>query len=370
MAFYDWTIEASEAEAFFRGEREQGVIDLALQPSPFLQMILGSSAKTGSRQFDTDWNQLKDGSFDGDMKNDTTSFWVEKAYNMLPMINSVTGSGVQVINNTPVNNTTLARWELTRKYQPVGISEDEYAACEAKSGGSKGAALVGLGNLLANKAAIAMETMVVEMATDLFGSNTSHETGYLSLGAGIGQTSPDTSTYGSITRAATGWQSNWLGNYNSAAAATITDPSSSAFVLTRFGRMVQTVLNNGAQVSDLMFVVGSTVYAAYNDAISGNTTGVDRTSPYRININNGDGIPGWTGLSYSNIPITQDIHCDASSAFLIDMRYTGWNGMKNNLFASSKWVPAEASTLYYTRYRSIGQFLVKYPRRNYHQVWA
>jgi hypothetical protein len=226
-------------------------------------------------------------------------------------------------------------------------------------------------NLLKEKHENAVETTIERIATQAFGSGVDSDSSFLSLKAGIGASASDTTTYANISRST---YPQWAGNYEAATVGDMDDPAAADYILRIMGNWVNSVMLNGAQVENLVFVVGSTTAINFREAYMGlnNSGGTMLTSAlnFRYDIKDGAGIPGFTGLTFSGIPVVQDPFCGAANLYLLDSKTTMYRGLANTTMKMGEWSMAEGSTSYYSRCNTAGQIIVKSPWRNAVVEWA
>lgn len=365
------TINYNQVEAIARAERRvDKAVDSVFTDTPAVHAIMGSGA-VGRRVFGSEYKTLNEGSrtFKNGVKlNGRMAF--EWPVLLEKLSGAVTGSGVQTISNTPIDQTSIARMKITKRYQPVAIPEDEYKAITSRSG-NRGSKVMDLLDLFEEKYTSSVKTILEGLAVDFLGENidSQYDSQFVSLSAGIGNATPDTTTYAGISRAD---YPVWAGNYAAHTAANISDASTNDFILKVMAARVLKCITNGANVSNLMMIVDSQLYTAFHDALmyvdSSSTSTNFRTDP-----KNGAGIPGWTGLSWSNVPIMLDPFQTANKMTTIDLSKVGYFPLGKDIFdmdKNSEWTPGENSTVRWKRMAIMGQLIVTLPRVNGIDYWS
>lgn len=370
MPTNEQTLNYNELETFFRGYRLNELQDVAFTASPGVDLLIASGLNT-RRDFRSTAQKLK---FKGKrlaqkgrIITGSLSYESPTLLTKLSGVVKSSGAGVNSIDNSPVDDTTVARWDLSEYYQPVGISSGKWRA--AMSNGSTqskaGAAL----SLIGQKTKSMYQTLIEEVAQDLYGTNTSAGSGILSLSAGIGNASPDTTTYGQISRST---YNVWRGNYTSRTDGNEDDMSDSDYILRAMQSDVLTVLANGAREQSLVFLMPGDLYTALWDAYMGmhDTTGPSLNG--RFQLNDGQGIPDFAGqgLAFGNIPVVYDPNIADGKMFLIDTDTTYFVGLKGSIFDMEEWNLSENTTSHFSRLVFYGQLVVTNPRRNAISVYA
>lgn len=362
MPYNNFTYDEDRTRMFFRQKMLPGIIDSVFQSNPFLSLIFGSTSK-GGRDYEASASQLKKGMnrlTAGVQGSVGGRLWIEQPVQVEQLTGTVQGTGVQPISNTPQETRTKAIWRLCPYYQPIAIPEEEWLAAK-DSGGPDVVA-----GLLEREGESAMRTLMDTMSDDLFGTGTDDTTGLISLRNGM--TGSGDSGYASYGGLSGSDFSNWYGNYNDGDQSNVDNQTSTHFLPYVMGRAVQAVINNGAMERNLVWVVGSTIYAEYNDFI----TGISQQNAQligRYNLNGGAGLPGWTGLQYGAIPVMQDPHANGYDAFLIDMGSYRVRSIRSATFNLQGYQRSENLTQYFDRIPFIGQAVTVNRRRNYYCEW-
>lgn len=364
------TINYAEEEAFFRAEREPKLQDVAFTASPGVDLLIARSLdvrpvfrSTAERlKFKAKGMAAK-----GRLLRNTTHYEHPIVLNKLTGMQKSSGGGVNAIDNQPVDETSVARWEFSEYYQPVAISELHWAA--ANSGGSaqsrRGARL----SLIQQKAKSAYQTSVEEVAEDLFGVNTSANSGLFSISAGVGNSASDTTTYGNISRST---YNAWVGNYTARTSGSEDDVSSADYILRAMQSDLQSARVNGANPSMMVFMLPSNLYTAVWEAYMGIHDATGPNLSFRTQLQDGSGLPdvGFDGLTFGKVPIIEDPWIPTNKMILLDTETSYFVGLNGSVFDMSKWNMSENSTMFYARVNFFGQFVVTAPRRNAISVYS
>ena len=364
------SIDYGQLQAFFVAERLPGIKDIHTKAEPTLNMFY-SVALAGSL---TGASEIKD--YAKAIKNPPSpkfkerflsgTLFFESAAEYLAVGGTVNGSGAQSISNTPQDRHVVARWRFNKKETPCAIASDKWRASQNKGGAkdkTKSAE-----SLITNEAGAQLKAQVKELSTDLFSPNTDEENVIHSLKALTGVSASDETTYGGISRSTI---SQWSSNYATYTTADATDPLSSNYLPTLLGGKLDTLLDNGAKMDDMVIIMGSTAHSSYRKIVLGlpNTANASPTNAGNFNINNGRNFP-YSQLYYSGIPIIRDQRAGANDIFIIDSNSTFMAGLANSLFDMSDWQLSENVTQQFARLTTISTIIGTVPRNNYYLAAA
>ena len=367
MAFNNVTYDENRARIFFRQELLPEIQDTIFQANPFFAMVVGSLAK-GGRQYSASSEQLATlkGKMGG-IKGSTSRLWVEEVIEVDQFSGNVaTGSGGQIISNTPQETRTKAIWQLTPRFASVALPTEEYLAAKASVESSGNYDV--MSDLLLREGEQAYKALFDLCGGEVWGTNTDSESGLISLVNGI-STSTEVAGYASYGGQSSATWASWDGNYSAGTYASILDNTAASYMDTMLGNAVQTVLFNGADIKDLVWVFGSSIYGKYRDYLNAlYATGVQ--TGFRTDPKGGEGLPGWTGLAYTQIPVMADPHVGAQTANLIDVSKLKLKALPNALFSMSDWQQSESVTQNFARISFVGQLITLNRRNNYRIVWS
>ena len=362
------TINYDKLEIYFRAKVFPGLEDLIWQARPGLRLLMGSTLK-GGREFRLSSKELQGKAKSASLRNKQRmikGLTVEQPITILPGSAGNWGSGKKTMTHNVNENRTKARWALSRGHKDAVLEDDKFRAAQSK--GSSDETASDTLNLMANEMNDCYEQLVSEISADVFGTNTDEELGVLALHAGTGIVADDDTTYGGISRDDSTGYPVWRSNVGSFAdEAELPDPTDADYILRRMNNAVFTLLTNRCLPDNMVFILGESSFEVFHEVIAG-ITSVASVQPItgRYNIGDGSGIPGFTGLTLSGVPVMYEPDLSAYDIDLYDMSTTFMVGMPGALFDHSKWKMSEHATTMWSRMAYFGQALLTHPRRNYH----
>ena len=272
------------------------------------------------------------------------------------MNSATTGAGVQSITNTHVDFLDQAEYTWTNKYIPIAISADDWAINES---GSEDRVI----DLMKTAIRRGMSQMLSEISSDIWGSGYTASAGVMSIPAAVSNSGI---TYAGIDRTSV---SAWIGNYATGTLSNADDPTNADYLLDKVYDAISTVMDNGAQESDLVIIMGSSTHKVLWQQYVHTTTTSGMNGRY--DIKNGDGVPGFSGLSIAGVPVIRDSNAPAGSVTILDLGSTHLVGLDGFTFdAWDEWKPGETSTAYINRLMFAGQLAVTAPRKNYYLLYS
>jgi len=278
---------------------------------------------------------------------------------------TVNGPGLQTITNTPVSNYTKARFGFNRKYTPAAIPEDEWELDKVREGGSKEqmeGALDGALSQLNSTAGAALATQLELIETEILGTNTSEDSGVLSLAAAYGTSASDTTTYGGISRSSV---TAWVGNFDAITDANWQDMLSADFSASIMGYWEDIVIKNGAMLEDLVWIMGATKYQYHRRSltIGGVNSTTLQSSMFRWMLDKDSALPHTNLASPGGVPIIRADKAGASTAYLVDTKSTYMIGPPSLLFKLNPWQYSESETKVHSRIKTFSNVVCDSPRR-------
>jgi len=364
------TINYNELETYFRAHRDPVLQDVAFTACPGIDLLIARASDVRPSFRSTSkllQYKAKRMAQKGRLVKGAMHYEVPVRLNKLTGVVKQSGAGVAAISNSPVDDTTPARWEFSEYYFPVAISQAKWAA--AKSGGSKEAVAGAMLSLIGDKTKSMYQDLIEELASDLYGTNTSSSSGLFSISAGVGNSAVDTTTYGNISRST---YTAWCGNYTARTLSAIATLTSADYILAAMRADSQTAIANGANPNALVYLVPTNIHSAVWDAYTGLNGASTSSLLGRFDLKEGAGLPDiqFDGLTFGKIPIVHDPNIPASKMILLDTETSYFVGLNGAVFDMEKWAMAETSTQFYSRCIFIGQFVVTNPRRNVISVYS
>lgn len=364
MAVNNVTIDFNRLETFHPAERSPELMDIYFSAYPtaaiFYKVAMAGSLDAASQMKDWANNFIH-----GRVSTKSNLFGGRGTYEspvlFSPLSGTTDGSGVNPITNSPVQAYTKARWDLNRKYTPVALPSDEWGMAQA-IGDSVERGVVSM-NLMTSAFGNAFKTHLSAINSDLIGTNTSSEAGVLSLIAGFGTSATETGTYGNISRSSI---TQWRSNYDTGTLANWITNTSADFCVSIMGEMVDTVQANGANLNDLLFIMGSDTFRGYRRSLQG--LGTTNSAYYRFDADSGRKIPH-AELYYSGgIPVIHDPNLTAKRVYLIDTATTYLIGVSGNIFKLSDWNLSENATQEWARLHTFSNVVMTKPNNNFYYL--